>query len=414
VSDTDLFRLHASLAELAGDNVLQPPHARAFAAWIRFGELDQAPVLRTLASEAAAAEGPTRQTAHAAVLGYAASLDRAFVGPFVDALTWLSERHYFVAGRPLTFEVDGLALLGVALGITRLDAEGQTSAKSWLGGLLKQSLASHRPADWNESLIAAALLVLGDDTSGDRVCADLRMALSTKGLVPSSREAQRAAIELILQLTAFADGMTRAAAQIGALKFLLRITSTLNFNSVSVDDVARVLEGVTRSMRRWSWDEAPRTRNSIAARWEIDNEYHVQDMLWAILAPIFPDLDDEEWLKSLGQHQPRADLAIPSLELIIEVKFLRPGGKSVFSNVIQEVATDASTYLQEGSGYGHVIAFVWDDAARTEEHAELRQGLLRIRGVSAAVVLPRPSKMKRPEALKTPTSPAPGERRRGP
>jgi hypothetical protein len=154
-------------------------------------------------------------------------------------------------------------------------------------------------------------------------------------------------------------------------------------------------EGVTRSMRRWSWDDVPRTRNSVAARWDIGNEYHVQDMLWAILAPIFPDLDDEEWLKSLGQHRPRADLAIPSLELIVEVKFLRPGGKSMFSDVIQEVATDASTYLQDGSDYRHIIAFVWDDAARTEEHAELRQGLLRIRGVFAAIVLPRPSKMKR-------------------
>lgn len=355
-------------------------------------------MLRTLASQAAAAEGPSRQTAHAAVLGYAASLDRAFLGPFVEALSWLKDRHYFIAGRPLTFEADGLALLGVAVGITRLDAEANNSAKSWLKALLGQSLASRRPTDWNEFLIAAALVALGDDTSGGRVSTDLRTALSAKGFLPSSQEARRAAADLILQLTGMADGMTRAAAQLSALKFLLRISSTLNFNSVSIDDVSRVLEGVSRSMRRWSWDEVPRTRNSAVARWEIENEYHVQDMLWVILAPIFPDLDDEEWLKSLGQHQPRADLAIPSLELIIEVKFLRPGGKSVFSNVIQEVATDASTYLQEGSGYRHIVAFVWDDAARTEEHAELRQGLLRIRGVSAAVVLPRPSKMRRPES----------------
>ena len=103
---------------------------------------------------------------------------------------------------------------------------------------------------------------------------------------------------------------------------------------------------------------------------------------------------NEEWLKSLGQHQPRADLAIPSLELIIEVKFIRPGGRS-FTTVIQEVASDASTYLQEGSGYRQIIAFVWDDAARTEEHGELRQGLMRIRGVHDAIVLPRPSRMDR-------------------
>jgi hypothetical protein len=84
------------------------------------------------------------------------------------------------------------------------------------------------------------------------------------------------------------------------------------------------------------------------------------------------------------------------LRLIVEVKFMR-GGKAQFPKVIQEVAADAGTYLQEGSGYQHIVAFVWDDEARTEEHAELRDGLLRIRGVSDAIILPRAAKMRRHE-----------------
>jgi hypothetical protein len=84
--------------------------------------------------------------------------------------------------------------------------------------------------------------------------------------------------------------------------------------------------------------------------------------------------------------------------VIIEVKFARKDGKS-FSDLIQEVAADASTYLQDGSGYTSIIAFIWDDAARTEEHAELRQGLLRIRGVVDAIVLSRPQKMDRSLAI---------------
>jgi len=389
--------LYASLGELAADNQTQPPHARAFATWIQVDKLDQTPVLRSLAAKAAAAEGPSLQTPHAAVLGYAASLDPAFTVPFVGALTWLRERQYFAPGRPLTFEIDGLGLFGVAVGITRLDADSRASAQTWLEELLKRSLASRRPPDWNESLITAALFILSADTGGGLISDDLRVALAAKALSPTSQESRRAAGDAILQLMALPDGMTRAACHLAALKFLLRVTSTLNFNSVSIDNVAQLLDGMGRSMRRWSWEDAPRTSKSVAARWDIDNEYHVQDMLWAILAPVFPDLDDEEWLKSLGQHHPRADLAIPSLELIVEVKFLRPGPKSAFSDVIQEVATDASTYLQNGSGYRHIIAFVWDDAARTEEHAELRQGLLRIPGVHAAIVLPRPSKMSRPQ-----------------
>jgi hypothetical protein len=389
-----LLALFRALEEAAADDQAQPPHARAFASWIQIERLDQATVLQTLATEAVAARGPARQTAHAAVLGYAAALDSTFIIPFGEALTWLRERQYFVAGRPPTFEVDGLGLLGVAVGIPHLENTARAPAQTWLEGLLRRSLDSRRPQDWNESLIATAFSILSNDSPSPLISDDLRTALAAKALIPISRESQISAWRFISSLTGLMDGMTRAATQISALRFMLRTASTLNFGSVSIDNVAQILAGVARSMRRWAWEEAPRTRNSNAAHWDIDNEYHVQDMLWTILAPIFPDLDDEEWLKSLGQHHPRADLAIPSLELIIEVKFLRSEGKSI-ADLIKEVAADASTYLQDGSGYRHLIAFIWDDVARTEQHAEFSQGLLRIRGVHAAIVLPRPSKMDR-------------------
>lgn len=254
-----------------------------------------------------------------------------------------------------------------------------------------------RPLDWNESLIRAALAVLNPEdtaTLKGKIAADLMIALSAKGQISINEAIRAEAWAVISALTGEADGLTRAAAQLAALTQLLRDASTLRPGSATVTDVARLLVGVNRSLRRWAWDEAPRTQRSVAARWDIDNEYHVQDMLWAVLAPVFPDLDDEEWLKSLGQHHPRADLAIPSLRVIVEVKFLRKG-KAVFSKVIQEVAADASTYLQEGSGYHRLVAFIWDDEARTEEHHELRRGLMQIRGLEDAIIVSRPSKMDR-------------------
>lgn len=227
------------------------------------------------------------------------------------------------------------------------------------------------------------------------VADDLVVALSAKGLANASEVVRANAWTIISSLMGESDGMGRAATQLAALTTLLRDASTLRPGATSIADVARLLAGVARSMRRWAWDEKPLSKNSVAAHWDIDNEYHVQDMLWAILAPLFPDLDDEEWLKSLGQHHPRADLAIPSLELIIEVKYLRKGGKAVFVDVIKEVAADASTYLQKGSGYKHIVAFIWDDEARTEEHPELLQGLTRLRGVEDAIVISRPARMTR-------------------
>lgn len=392
LTDLDHWSLRRTLARAAADDSSQPPQARGFAAWVQQDLPVQLALLKALASEAACL-ADRRQSNIVALLGYATSVDASYASGFADGVAWLRQRQYFIAGRAAGFEVNGLALLGVAIGL-RSTANAGGEAIAWLKGLLTQSLQQHRATDWNEALIAAAAEVLGDRSAAGKIAADLRVALAARGVLTSDPATRAEAWDLMAGLTGSDDGMSRAATQAAGLGFLVRESSTLRTGTSSIADVANVLSGLNRSMRRWVWESKPRTPRSAIARWGVDNEYHVQDMLWVVLAPVFPDLDDEEWLKSLGQHHPRADLAIPSLRVIIEVKFARKEGKS-FSELIQEVAADASTYLQDGSGYANIIAFIWDDAARTEEHAELRQGLLRIRGVVDAIVLPRPQKMDR-------------------
>jgi hypothetical protein len=392
LTDLDHWSLRRTLARAAADDSSQPPQARGFAAWVQRDLPVQLALLKALAGEAAGL-ADQRQSNIVALLGYASTVHASYASSFADGVAWLRQRQYFIAGRAAGFEVNGLALFGVAIGLrTTADAGGEAIA--WLKGLLTKSLQQHRPADWNEALIAAAAEMLGDRSAVGKIAADLRVALAARGVLTEEPTTRAEAWDLIAGLTGSDDGMSRAATQAAALGFLVRESSTLRTGTSSIADVANVLSGLNRSIRRWVWESKPRTPRSAIARWVVDNEYHVQDMLWVVLAPVFPDLDDEEWLKSLGQHHPRADLAIPSLRVIIEVKFARKDGKS-FSELIQEVAADASTYLQDGSGYASIIAFIWDDAARTEEHAELRQGLLRVRGVVDAIVLSRPQKMDR-------------------
>jgi hypothetical protein len=397
VAGVDMWAVVQALAKAAADDGEQPAHARAFAAWIRHRGESLPSVLKALGDEAKAATGSPRSI-DVAVLGFCVGEDSTYAAAFREAVSWLSQRQYFVSGRTPGFEVDGLALLGVAVGLRALDLVADEGSSRWLRDVLDRAIGLRQPADWNEALIAAAAETLGSQVSSERVTADLRVALQAKEVLVAGDDARVAAWPVISSLDGAADGMTRAAAQAAALSYLTLQSSTLRVGSNAVEDVAAVLRGSARSMRRWVWESAARTPRSAVTRWGVENEYHVQDFLWVILAPIFPDLDDEEWLKSLGQHHPRADLAIPSLKVIIEVKFARKSGKS-FSDLIQEVAADASTYLQEGGGYERIIAFIWDDAARTEEHAELVQGLLRIRGVADAVVLSRPSKMDRSQPI---------------
>jgi len=98
----------------------------------------------------------------------------------------------------------------------------------------------------------------------------------------------------------------------------------------------------------------------------------------------------------------RADLVIPSLKLIIEAKFAR--ATDSLKEIQRQLAQDAAMYFPQGVQYDRMIAFVWDDSARTEEHATLIQGLEKLERVAGVIVVNRPSKMHAPPVA--PASPA--------
>ena len=106
---------------------------------------------------------------------------------------------------------------------------------------------------------------------------------------------------------------------------------------------------------------------------------------------MFPDLSDEVYTDKVGSVQPRADLYIASLQLVIEVKFMRRRDSS--QDMVRQIAQDASLYRAKGSGYGSIIAFVWDDSCRVQLHEEMTRGLCSLPGVIDAVVVPRPGNM---------------------
>jgi len=111
-----------------------------------------------------------------------------------------------------------------------------------------------------------------------------------------------------------------------------------------------------------------------------------------MLAPLFPDLKEEEFTDSVGQLQPRTDLVIPSLALIIEAKFMYL--RTTPREMIEQIAADNSLYLKRGSHYRHIIPVIWDDGARTEEHTVMIEGLKKFHGVYDVIVVSRPAVMR--------------------
>ncbi len=164
-------------------------------------------------------------------------------------------------------------------------------------------------------------------------------------------------------------------------------------NLWGVQEIIKFLDNIPAGLRRWTWDDAPKTKNSSAAKWLVENEYHVQNLLYVLLGPIFPDVTDEMYAHPVGQKNPRLDLYLPSIDTVIEVKYRKDNKKS-FQDLIGEVAEDASLYRADARfKKSQLIVFLWDHTRATQEHAKFKDGVMRIDGINGCVVVSAPSVM---------------------
>jgi len=117
------------------------------------------------------------------------------------------------------------------------------------------------------------------------------------------------------------------------------------------------------------------------------DEYDVQRILWTMLAGIYPDLRDEQWLAQFGVYQPRADLGIETMKTIIEAKFIH--NVSDFRNVQEGLVSDGTTYTQKPERFDKVIAVVYDDTSSQHRYDELREALKRAKGIIEVIIIPK-------------------------
>lgn len=402
--------IRASLLREVGNVAGRGNLEEAFSAWLL---RDNAPLLDLTgpARAAAAKSGAQRGYQDVAVLGFAAAagvLERGQEKTLIAGLKWIAGRSPFVEGSPAGFCFDVLALLGIALAAKHAEDGGiKKAVADWMSQFIAECYKMPRMEDWQRCLLAAAQKEV--DASPDLALpmgesvADVRVALRARGLLPvdmqdQNRREEENTLKLLKEEKIEEIGAVRAALQVVAYDWVRREIPTYIPGRVTINDVVNLLRRVPAGLRLWTWEAKPRTSGTgaMARKWCIDNEYHVQNLLWFLLAPVFPDLKQEEYTPSVGQIRPRADLAIPSLNLIIEVKFVRQS-KS-FQEIIEEIASDASLYRTKSSIYTSIVAFVWDDSRRTEQHDTLVHGLKQINGVVDAIVVPRPGSMSEPAA----------------
>lgn len=379
----------------------QTDPAILFAHWM-LGRKENGAEAKQIASAAAQHAGAQLDFQTVAALGFAHEsglLGAEISGTLKQGLERLAGRQPFVDGNPMPFCSDAVGILGVALG-TRVLADKTLSAKivAWMTTYLPTIYGLDGTEDWQRHLFRAADTVVGAGINlppvSDGQAVDVLVALAAKGILPrtagkQAEHEEEQALKTILSEAAIEIPYQRAAVRLTALEHVIRSAPTAVPGRISAVDLVHLLERIPAGLRKWTWETKPRTANAPLRRWHIDNEYHVQNLLWAMLAPIFPDLDDEQYLAKIGQKSPRADLHIPSMKIIIEAKFLRPGES--MQKVIDEISSDTGLYGAMGNDCAGIIPVIWDDSARSHEHDYLRQGLKKLPNIIDAIVISRPA-----------------------
>lgn len=364
-------------------------HHRAFLHWLNGNTVGLAEVSLKASEEMdSAGMRSFRDVAALAFVTAHGAADAAAVESLAAGVAWLGNRSWFQPQRPPTLEVDGVAALGLALGLTA----ARSVIPTWFSEMVTRSAVTLPLGDFDRSLfiVAATAIAAPDRQDQSGILPEIRVIFSgSAGIVATEETYREAWTRLLLAVPTDGDEI-EAAVMLRALELVAVHSLPARAGKLEPTDVLTVLEGVHRSLRRWTWDLQPKTRNSDAMQWDVQNEYHVQNLLYAILAPLFPDLNDEETLPPVGQKNPRVDLSIPSLRTIVEVKFLRPG--VAIQKMISEIAEDVGLYKTDPR-WTTLIPFIWDDSARSEEHAMLIHGLKKFDLVLGAVVVSRPGKM---------------------
>jgi hypothetical protein len=75
---------------------------------------------------------------------------------------------------------------------------------------------------------------------------------------------------------------------------------------------------------------------------KFENEYDLQDLLYIMIKPVFPDAITEEYTPKNAGSSKRIDIAITSIKTVVEAKFVR--NKAHASSVGDEIKVDIESY----------------------------------------------------------------------
>ncbi|MEG4225469.1 hypothetical protein QUA35_05650 [Microcoleus sp. N9_B2] len=381
----------------------------AFAAWL-LPYLDIGLQLQKAAWAAGERIGAQRSYRDVAILGFAAAtgiLQPSQWEVLKKGLTWVAGREPFIDGGPMDFCTDIVALLGIALGAEFIGEDSiQNKVVCWMERFISQSF-QNRLSDWQKCLLIATQQVVSSiptlSLPNANTVSDVRLALRVKGLLPpdpgSNNQEQMETLSLMKLEAGAAIHPACAALRLAAFDSIQRTSLAVNLSRPSIEDVCIILNRVPGALRKSIGKEKLHPGRDQARKGYVDNEERVQNLLYFLLASIFPDCREIDNTSSVGgQGHLRTVLEIPCLRLIIYVKVMDSSNN--YQSVIQQISMDSDLYLVEGSAYSSIVVFVWDGFSRLDIHNNLTKEIKQLPGVVDAIVMSYPESITEPRAEK--------------
>lgn len=332
------------------------------------------------------------------------------------ALGRFMQRDHLRIGGP-AFLHDTRTLLGIALLVGGLRPE-MPEAATWLARTLSDPRL--KPADRFHELIRSHVLTAVTGQPAEPVRTDTLIDPADLALVYWMIGQNTARLVDPADHGILCQRVMRAVMQADPAELTITQAAWLAsaadaITNVSIDQVllsrthlSLLLRRFPAAMRRWRWDSGDRVRAPI--HWPITSEREIQDILWLVLRSVFDDVIDEDTNPKIGHASTRADFGIPSLRLLVEVKYVYDGYTAEFKKIEQEVMIDSVAYLQRATLYDEIVVFIYDSTASVEHHELTRDTLIKVPGIADVIIVSRPGVLaqgsSKPKTKRANASPA--------
>ena len=330
---------------------------------------------------------------HISSLGYSINTeyDNTAEEKFIKAFNLLKKRNHFKGGH-VTFPYQPLTFLGIVLGIKSLkDASIRSNGIEWLTIILQERNKIGQISGFHnlfykyiEHHLKGKPIQIGEvsEYSWLEELAFLELGIMKNIFqIPNPHDNLKQIRKNILVqlLQTPAESIEPEKAPIIWYATNESITKEVSTFLVSPSFVSTVLIRFEAAMRRWK------------SEWPVSNEKEVQDIMWLILRSYFDDLIDEETLPKFGHSSYKPDFGIPSISLLIEIKYVYK--KEDFKKIEKDIMQDTIGYLTNNQQYKKIIVFIYDNSGSVQEHNITRRDLIKVKGIEDVIIVSKPSQI---------------------